>query len=66
MSKTAEFDALFNEQYEPAFKRSASIVRKIKKESNWRARAALMNELKQSDADLLEARKKLESVYGPH
>ena len=63
MSKSTEFDAFFAD-FEAAFKRTASIVRKIKKESNWRVRAALMKELKQSDVELLETRKKLESVYG--
>jgi len=64
MSKNTEFDAFFIE-FEAAFKRTASIVRKIKKETNWRGRAALMKELKQSDVELLDARKKLDSVYGP-
>jgi len=65
MSKSTEFDAFFAD-FETAFKRTASIVRKIKKESNWRARTALIKELKQSDAEQLAAREKLESVYGPH
>jgi hypothetical protein len=63
MSKTTEFDALFKE-FESAFNRTASIVKKIKKATHWKAKAALMKELKQSDADQQETRKKLESVYG--
>ncbi len=64
MSKATDFDAFYTE-FEAAFKRTATIVRKIGKESNWRVRAALMKELKQSDAEQQEARKKLDSVYGP-
>jgi hypothetical protein len=54
---------LFKE-FESAFNRTASIVKKIKKATHWKAKAALMKELKQSDADQQEARNKLESVYG--
>jgi hypothetical protein len=64
MSKATEFDAFFLE-FEAAFKRTTAIVRRIKKTSNWRERAALIKELKQSDIDQLAAREKLDSVYRP-
>ena len=65
MSKATEFDALFAE-FESAFKRTASTVRKLKKVTNWRDKVALMKELEQFDAAQKETRIKLESVYGHH
>ena len=62
MSKTSEFDAAFKE-FESAVKRTASIVRKLKKTALRKERLSLLEKLKQSDIDQRAARKKLESIY---
>lgn len=63
MNETEKFDELYLE-YRNAFNRSAALLREIARTSDQANRGALRKELKASDAEQREARKKMEDLFG--